>query len=248
MQESLKEAINTADVVIAVLGARNNLAPGIEAGIAVALGKKLVVVADKGVPVPTTLSSALLVRGKPGDIDAIRYALDEIDRRPALERPRISMSAAKRETLGADSDILVLQLNQAQTKDEEALRILTTAIEASGALAVQNPKADSGFDLGVWSDELSSINANPLLIEFTKSFDAFKRKTILARLRENPVAQTALVVYMQDAGGVRDSKRPYTRSDFPILAISAQDFLAQLKVSTFSEVVRRLRNRSVHGV
>lgn len=128
VQESLKEAINEADVVVAVLSARNNLASAIEAGVAVALEKRIIVVADKGVTVPTTLSGALLVRGKPGDVDAIQYALNEVDRRPAVGQSRVSSAASKRETLGADSDALAVRLNQVQINGEEALHILSTKL------------------------------------------------------------------------------------------------------------------------
>lgn len=248
----VRSAIEDADAVLVVLGAKDNIAPAFDAGVASALGKKVVVLADKRVIVPTALSKALLVRGSSQDVDAVAYALDQVADRPlrspysAALTPMPSRTHA-RETLGIQSDILLSQINRPQIAESDAIKILTDAIESSGAIAVKNVERDAGFDLGVWSDELESIGANPLLVEFTTSFNANTRKRALTMLRANRTAQVALLIYSESSWDSKSTRSTSPRSDFPLLTISAQTLLKELRVSTFPEVIRRLRNRSVHG-
>jgi hypothetical protein len=248
----VRNAIEDADAVLVVLGARDNAAAAFDAGVASALGKKVVVLADKRITVPTALSKALLVRGSSEDVDAVAYALDHVADRP-LRSPYSSAltptpsRSHDRETLGNQSDILLSQINRPQIDESDVIKILTYAIESSGAIAVENAERDVGFDLGVWSDELESIGANPLLVEFTTSLNANARKRALTMLRANRTAQVALLVYSESSGDSKSTRSRGPRSDFPLLAISVQTLLKELRVSTFPEVVRRLRNRSVHG-
>ena len=46
-----------------------------------------------------------------------------------------------------------------------ATKLIAEAVEASGSVAVEGHDRDEGFDLGIWSDDLDAIAANPMLIQ-----------------------------------------------------------------------------------
>jgi hypothetical protein len=75
--QSLQQAIASADTVIVVLGEEPALDPAFEAGVAVALGKSLVVLADPQAAIPSNLAGLLTVRARPDDLTAINFALDQ---------------------------------------------------------------------------------------------------------------------------------------------------------------------------
>lgn len=107
---------------------------------------------------------------------------------------------------------------------------------------MQSPEGDRRFDIGVWSDDLDAIAANPLLIELKRKLSPHAVEQVLGYLRVSPGARVALLVFLEPAATSRLKDVP-----FPVLAISLQELLESMRTSSFAEVVRDLRNRAVHG-
>ena len=248
ISENLQEAIATADSVLVVLAAdRPSLNCAFEAGMAVGIGKPVVVVTDPDAAVPSDFGGFLVVRARPDDLDAINFALDQAERHPAISA---RVAAATGKALGPRTDQLldraarILTLTGPAAIEQAATELLIEAIEDSGAVAVKSPGPDHRFDLGVWSDDLGAIAANPLLIELKRSFRRETVQQAAAALRATSSARVALIVYLDPA-----SPGPgELQAAFPVLAISLPELLGQMRGASVAEVVRQLRNRSVHGL
>lgn len=241
---SVQDAISAADRVLVVLDAKvTSLNSVFEAGIAVGQGKPLVILADPQIPVPSDFANLLTIRARPGDLEAIDFTLDQLAKaeRPSLVDTRPAPATGR--ALGNHAHELLDQLAHFSPLTERvALDLLTQALETSGAVPAQNP-VDLGIDLGVWSDDLDAIGANPLLIEVKRSVDRRAVEQVLAHLAKSPHSRLTLIVYLD---GATTSSEALRMVPYPILAISLQELLSRMQSSSFAEVVRQLRNASVH--
>lgn len=246
--QSLREAILAADGALVVLTeASQSLNCIFEAGIAAALGKRVVLVVPPGMAVPSSLASFLIVRASPRDVDAIGYALDQAEGRNTTSNVQ---SPVVGKALGARVDELLERASllvgvSSKSAGQAAVDLLVEAIESSGAIAVREPGGDRLFDVGVWSDDLDVIAANPLLIDVRAWLRADTVRAVLGELYVNPQAHVGLIVYL-DVG--KTSRAALDLARFPVLAISLLDLLGMMRTESFAEVIRRLRNQSVHGV
>jgi hypothetical protein len=247
--QSVQQAIASADHVLIVLGdAEGSLNSAFEAGMAVGLGKPLVVVAAPQVVIPADLSSALTVRARPDDLDAINFALDQAKGRTAAPT---GLASATGHPLGNRADplldraIRILALSEPAAIEREAIEILVQALEDSGTVPVQSPRLDQAFDVGVWSEDLDAIAANPLLIELKQTLSESGVRQALTALHAIPNARVALIVYLDPTS---TDVAVVQRVRFPVLAIALQDLIGRMRNASFAEVVRDLRNRSIHGI
>jgi len=246
--QSVQQAIATADHVLVVLaGEAASLNSVFEAGMAVGLGKSVVIVVDPEVAAPADLAGFLTVRARPDDLDAINFALDRAEGRITTST---RLAPAMGYALGPRADQMlnraagILALTEPAAIEQAAMDLLVLALEDSGAVAVQSAGRDR-FDLGVWFDDLDAIAANPLLIELKRSFRVGAVQQALAALHAAPTARVALIVYLDPTSATRAALQT---ARFPVLVISLPDLLGRMRTASFAEVVRDLRNRSVHGL
>jgi len=246
--QSLRLAIERADRVLVVLGDAPAPNPMFEAGFALAFGKPLLIIAAPGATVPTDLAGQVIARARPDDLDAINFALDQVQQRAPLGTRRTPGPTGR--PLRPDVvDRLLDRLSASASTDESSIAILAEAIEASGEVAVANTGRDAGFDLGVWSDDLEAIGGNPLLVEMKRSLVPGAVDQVLRGLAAHPSARLGLVVYLEPAAGDRPPSRgELDQARFPVLVISLQELLRRMASASFAEVVRDMRNRSVHGL
>lgn len=246
--DSVRSAITEADLVLVVLSADKDSASSIlEAGIALGLGKHVVLVADPLVALPPVLNGLIVIRAPITDLAAIDFVFDQIQGRAALS-PVGGRSTG--EALGSLADSLLTRASQLrETATSQATgfaleALIVEAIEASGAVAVHAAGRDQGFDLGVWSDDLDAIAANPILVEVKQNLRRDTERQALSALHLTPGAKIALIVYLTvdpaDAHVMLETR-------FPVLAIQLDQLLSRMRSSSFAEVVRDLRNLSIHG-
>jgi predicted nucleotide-binding protein len=247
--QGLQAAIATADRVLVVLARdESSVNCAFEAGMAAALGKPLIIVADPDVPVPPDIAGFLTIKARVDDIRAITFALDQAEGRVVTVTPLILPMG---DALGARADALldralkILALDGVAAVEEAFIDVLKEAIESSGAIVVDGANRDQQFDLGVWSDDLGAISANPLLIELKRILRPEGVRRALSALHTTSSAQVVLIVYLDSE---RSSSSALEMAKYPVLAISLVDLLVQMRKSSFAEVVRHLRNRSVHGL
>lgn len=246
LTESVQDAIQRADVVIGLFAhddrALANTA--FEVGFAVALGKPVLLVVSPGAQIPSDLQSFLYVQAEPDNIEAVALALDNLDRYSVpvrVERLRSSSAAP----LGAYADqLLEVVRTLGDASDTAFEELVASAIEASGVVAVPtSAEGDRGFDIGVWSDDLDAIGGNPLLIQLKHHVSENSVRQSLTALHQTPGARVVLVVSLDETPPVTGALLRW-----PILWISLTDLLGRMRDESFPEVIRDLRNRSVHGL
>jgi hypothetical protein len=246
---SLRLAIQMADQVLVVLGDAPAPNPMFEAGLALGLGKSLLIIATPGAAVPTDLAGQVIAQARPDDLDAINFALDHVQQRTPWETRRTIPPPPGGRPLGAEVvDRLLARLNASGPTEASSVAVLAEAIEASGSVAVVNTERDPGFDLGVWSDDLEAIGGNPLLVEVKRSLVPGAVDQVLRGLAAHPSARLGLVVYLEPPAGDRSpSRAELDQARFPVLITSLQQLIRRMASASFAEVVRDMRNRSVHG-
>jgi hypothetical protein len=243
--QSLRVAIARADRVLIVLTEELALNPVLEAGIALALDKPLLIIAAPGASVPSDLTGQLVAQARPDDLDAVNFALDNAEARASRPPRRGNAIQPTGRPLGRDTaDRLLNRLASIEPTERSSAELLREAIEASRGVGVVN--AEPGFDLGVWSDDLDAIVGNPLLVEIKRSLMPGAVDQVLRALNAHPSARLALLVYIEP------STEPPSRAEldharFPVLVISIQQLLERMASASFAEVIRDLRNRSAHG-
>jgi hypothetical protein len=240
--EALRDAVKRADVVVAVLGdERPN--PFFEIGVAYALGKPLLLIVPPGAELPSDLTGQIVVSARPDDLDAIRFVLDQIQRQVRSVQPEVPRPSER--ALGATAGAeLIDRLGRLSRDARSVVSILVEAIEGSGAIAAVNLDPDQGFDLGVWSDDLAAIGGNPLVVEVKRALTPEATSQALHALAEHPTARLALVVQYDD---LPRAAVETAQASYPVLTISLEQLIRRMVSASFAEVIRDLRNRSVHG-
>jgi hypothetical protein len=245
-RDAVEDAIRGSSAVIAIFGAAGpSINTAYEAGLAVGLGKPVISVVSPGGPMPSDLRSSLYVQADPSNVEAITLALDNLDR---LQIDRPPELVARGRPLGSYADDLVAEVRTLESETNAGAwgqaveKLMVRAIEASGAVAATADDPRAGFDIGVWSDDLDAIAANPVLVEIKRRIDQGTISQCLAALERTPAAKAALIISFEDVP--RDTVAPR----WPVLWVSAIGFLEALKTKSFAEVFRELRNRSVHGL
>lgn len=233
---SIRSAVGAADAAIVVLD-RGQLGLNIfEAGVISALGIPFVVVASDGVPVPLPLQDSPVIRAL--DVSLLAEALSA-----ALSK--VARSAAPREkALGATADRLTA-VARGGTESAVAATIVE-AIEQSGAIVVQSRSSD-GFDMAIWSDDLASIGANPLMAEFIEQVTPSSVVRVAKRIDQLAPGSLALIVFGDMSPGVA-AEIQRTRKFQQLMFVSSADLLHRMRSSSFARAVVAVRNESLHGL
>lgn len=245
--DSLRLAILGADRVLVVLGDTPAPGPVFEAGLALGLGKPLLIIAAPGTVVPPGLAGQVIVQAHPDDLDAINFALDHLRHRTARGERRTPRPAGR--PLGPGiTDQLLHRLSAAGCTQAAAVEVLAEAIEATGSIVVGND-GRRGFDLGVWSDDLEAIAGNPLLVKVERSLAPGAADQVLDDLAGRPSARLGLVVYLDRPSGYPppSGSEPGPRRS-PVLAISVNQLLRGMASASFAEVVRDISSQSARGL
>jgi hypothetical protein len=120
--------------------------------------------------------------------------------------------------------------------------------KGSGAIAAANLDPDVGFDVGVWSDDLAAIGGNPLVVEVKRNLLPEATSQALHALVQHPTARLALIVHLHTSHDDRASAAMKTvPTPYPVLTTSLEELIRRMASASFAEVVRDLRNQSVHG-
>jgi len=128
-------------------------------------------------------------------------------------------------------------------------KIVVDAIRKSGV----NIVSEFSFgkyrpDIAIWSDELTYIGANPLIVEVKltiKSVSDVDRVAVqLNHILHESNSKYGLLVYLNGP----DRSEYFYELPSNIIAISGYELLELLKNESFGEVIRSLRNQRVHGI
>jgi hypothetical protein len=244
--DALRVAVERADLVVVVLHEEGALNASFEAGFAHALGKPLLFIVAPGIKIPGDVASQIVVHARPGDLDAIHFVLDQVERRTRSISP--GAAGPRERAIGrASAEQLLERLRRLPHDSRSVTALLVEAIEASGAIATEKSGPDEGFDIGVWSDDLAAIGANPLVVEVKPRLRPESTSQALRALAQHPTAKLALIVQLEPSPDETSRATGSHRALFPVLTISFEQLIRRMAVASFAEVIRDLRNQSVHG-
>jgi hypothetical protein len=244
------EAMDTADIVV-VLVTQESSRSMFEAGIAVALGKQVVVgVTDENVALPVELSPLPTVRLSSADLGPVADLVDRLrvaGAPPDEPAPRgISMRLGRK-----DGNRFMTQIAEsraapaAQQRHDLLVKALSGALAKTGLQSIASPREGGRFDIAVWEPRLASVVGTPVLIEVKASL--FDHPSAFEQAAANAAragASWSLLVYDE---GPPEAVVDELAHPYPVLPIAAARLVEELTTEAFERVVRQLRARRAHG-
>lgn len=257
--ESVASLIKSCDVVLCIADDESSLGGALfEAGMAYGMGKRLLFVSPyESGRLPVSYSEFPIIRLPLTEYheianyveDLIRFGKPPVARKTHNFEPSKPIGELASEYLKRLDQIIsgpIGRSRQAQARELE--KLIGQAIRRSGVNVVSEVRSKARPDFAIWSDELTRIGANPLIIEVKLALishqSVVKETNQLMKYLSSSHSGLGLVIY-----GEGPSRKEYFYDiPAPILAISAEEFLEKLRNSGFGNVVRQLRNQRVHGI
>lgn len=253
--DTVMALIEDADLVIAVLNdPSSSLNLGFELGYAFAHDKKIMAILPRGSgAVPSHLMSTLYIQADPSETEGIVYNLDALLTAPQPSRRPFIPAKADTHPIGDLADELLKRLSVAvQAHDGLALeRIVDEALRASGVSIVTSAQkgssADTGPDLGIWSDDLESSVGNPFLIDLKMSMRGQSdlknaRKQVESYLSARTV-DWGLLLYADGPPWLDGA----AESAPPVLLLHVAELLSRLREESFAEIMTDLYSQAIRG-
>jgi hypothetical protein len=255
LSKVVTEAIGRADIVVAILGGKDESGNVLfEVGIAQGLGKPTLVIAAKQEATFLAAQAGIpYLRAKPDNFAALEFGLAQFLAAP--HRADSGLKTAERETrpLGSHADLLLANLHasreEGHLQEYRLEEIIVEALRKSGIATISRgeKRGDKEIDIAVWSNDFEPWIGNPLLIEIKNHLPRKGELDNMAKRFANAMGPEsvnwALVIYGEAAPQTRRIKRLYSH----ILFLSAEDLLEGLRDNAFGDLVRQLRNERVHG-
>lgn len=251
VQTAIINSINAADLVVAVLSHGQTANPLFELGLAVGLGKQVMIFAPaKGDIVPSDLQGFPVVRTSLQNREAIDFAFDQLLASSESSPRMLSSPQTERpfRTLHGTSYRDELHGLAHQGSERELENLVARALRDAGAeIVAESPQRDRGIDLVIWSDDLQPYVGNPFPIEIKRRLasreDAKRALSSVASAASAIGSSWSLLLYAEGPG-------PEDRiwwSQPSVLAIGLHELFYRLEEQSFADIIRSLRNRRVHG-
>lgn len=251
LQTAIVSSIAQADLVVGVLSQRESANAIFELGVAVGLGKPILIFAPaKSDIVPFDLQRFQIVRASLQNREAIDFAFDQLLASPETPGrthpvPTASHRFRTLEATSYRSELAeALERGNGQKLETLVARVLR---DAGTELVVESPHPDRHIDLVIWSDALQPYVGNPFPIEIKlrlKSRESAKRA--LSQAANNAIAIGSSWSMLLYADGPNRGDRVWL-SQPAVLAMRIDDLFDQLEATTFAKIILSLRNRRVHG-
>ena len=258
---TVASVIKSCDITLCIADDEESLKSVLfEAGIAFGIGKKVLLVTsyDTG-SIPINYSEFPIIRLDSSQYIEIANYVEELLRygkRPISKkkynftpsRPIGEYSHRYLESLRNIEKSIVEGADRGKAS-REFEKIVADAIRKSGVNIVSEFQSRKYRpDIAIWSDELTYIGANPLIVE-VKS--AIKSVSDLDRVAEKlnhylyeSNSKFGLLIYLIGP----DRSQYFYELPSNIIAVSCYELLESLKYESFGEVIRDLRNQRVHGI
>ena len=252
-QKAIKESIRECDFLIVVYSNSNpNIA--FEAGIGVSLNKPIFSIISETQNDPDFLFDSTYVHALPQEINKIEFNLKIFLDKLKPKKKATATKLKKTKFFGGGYPNYYNQISSwyqnIENSTEEDYELLFKQIFELYKLSVIQNKFDSNIkfltDFCIWSDELSNIIGNPILIEIkkeinTRNIDTLK-ETVLSLVNNNS-AESCLVFY-ESLKGLNKKDLPNTSR---YLFIQISDFIEKFRNSDFNDSILKIRNEIVHN-
>jgi hypothetical protein len=197
------------------------------------------------------LQRFLVIRANLGNREAIDFAVDQILAAPSPVKGSDDAERRDYHGLGPSADVFLREA-RAAIGAGEGLRleeIVARALRQSGVdVIAEHPGADRGVDLAIWSDPLQPLLGNPILIEIKSRIrtkdEARSALQHLSSAIASSGTQWGLLLYGE---GPPNEGKLWTSAPPNVLVLSLATLFDRMRRQPFSEIMKTLRNRRVHG-
>jgi len=257
LQESIRDAVFQCDFLLFVYS-KDNPHIAFEAGIAVASRKPIFSIFSGGQE-RTFLMDTPYVSALPTEIEKIRFVFELFleNTFPKKEMLPAGNHAIKLPQMYGGGEMVPMK-SYFDVKAEYDLisnnsyegydRFFVSVFEAYGVNFAKNPNSggsDSGADFSIWSDALSPMMGNPILIEIKKRIDRRILENLQDQIRKwKTLIGSSIIVFYDRLENVRE-RDIATFGD--ILFISIPELVEELESKGFASSIKNIRNRLVHG-
>lgn len=258
---TVASVIKSCDITLCIADDEESLKSVLfEAGIAFGVGKKVLLVTpyDAGY-VPINYSEFPIIRLDSSQYREIANYVEEVlkyGKRPIFKKkynfipskPIGEYSKRYIESLRETERRIIAGADKRKTSIDFE-KTIADSIRKSGVNIVSEFRSRKYRpDIAIWSDELTYIGANPLIVEVKSTIGSLSDlDRVVEKLNHylyESNSKYGLLIYLI---GPERSQYFY---DLPsnILAISGYELLKALKTESFGEIIRDLRNQRVHGI
>lgn len=251
LQKSIKKAISDCDFVILVYTETNsNIA--FEAGVSYALNKPIFSIISEYDDIPDFLYDSPYVHARPKEIEKIKFNFSIFIK---SVRPKTKISSIKKHKYYGGGlpnfyhEIYQNYLNLDKSIERNYEFFFQDIMNKYSLNVIQNKndsKSNFYADFCIWSDELSNIIGNPIIIEIKKNIDIKELNNLTALLHsvlERNVAEACIIFY-DKLTGIDKKELPNSPK---CLFIEISEFIQKLDGRDFNESIKLIRNNIVHN-
>lgn len=242
-----------ADLVIGILSRdRRSDWTLFELGVAWSTGRQVLLVVPPGASLspPSGLIGVLQIRANPSNVDAIAFALDQLQAAPDSDLGGSSLQSA-RPAGRSVADLKEEAIEAIRANDGRALEhVVHSALLRShlDAIADETSSRDAKADFAVWVDELTGTVGNPLLIEVKLRLQSAQAMRAAAGKFSSAITASGTRFGLLLYGEGPEARKLGSAMPFNVLTLSVADLLEGLVTRSFASIVASLRNQRVHGV
>lgn len=254
LQGQISSLMSRVDLVIGVLTSeRRSSWVLFELGLAWANKRPIMLLSSpKNDFIPSNLQRFLVLRALPTNAEAIEFALDQFlaaplsDTQTSVPRRPDAIPADPAVWSTAQQAIGAIRSGDARLLEH----LLAQALRQSGVEVVSEFATDDGrrADMAIWSDLLDPVIGNPLLVEvklrLRSTSEARNAAHALAKHLSASGTRWGLLLYGEGSALTANSPGWLPPN---ILAIDLPTLFDRMRVQSFSDVVKDLRNQKVHG-
>lgn len=252
IQKSIIESIRQCDLMIVVYSQSNpNIA--FEAGIGVSLNKPIFSIVSEINDDLDFLTDSMYVHASPEETNKIEFNLKIfLDKIKPKKKQKSKLKPHKFYGGGYPNyyNKISIWYNEIEKSPNKDYDLLFKQIFQLYNLSVIQNKYDSNInfltDFCIWSDDLSNIIGNPILIEIEKEINKnniHKLQETVYNLIDKNSAESCLVFY-ENLNGITKKDLPNTSRS---LFIQISDFIDKFKTNDFNGSIRKIRNEIVHN-
>ena len=252
IQSATKDTIKACDFVI-LLYSKENSNIAFEAGMAFTLNKPIFSIVSPDIKEePAFIRNSACVRSFSNEYDKISFNFNVFLK--SVRPKKITASAA---SIGIHSHVFYGGGEAVSQKYQEAISIwdkfhqnenghelfFQKLFELYQIKFVQNTTHNEDklyADFSIWSDQLTSLLGNPILVEISKTLSSAKISTFLNEISKN---NNHSYLFFYETLRDDNTELPSTSR---CLFISIYDLLQKLKSLDFSDSIRQLRNEIAH--
>ncbi len=245
--DQVKKEMRKSDFIIVVLpagGTNENLF--LELGIAIGLGKKVILFAPPNSIMPYDSKNFLTIQSSPDNSEAFQFLLEQIKEISFKKEKSKTIKRKSGKPLGAKANLYLDKIEYGINLSEYQLVEIVKDIFYDVGIKVlsESKNFKTNVDMAIWSDYLNSYLGNPIIIEIKRRLTNVDKITSQIRnYLSLSNSKSAIIISFDKEKNNADVK---SFADPSIFYLNIFDLLEDLKESTFEDIIIKMRNRRIH--